>query len=497
MVIKTPGGWNRLWEWLGETPPAKLDSSRDMAVGIFLGTRLTGGYGIAILSAKEEAGVFVIHYVETKPRGIVTQALTTPYLITLLPKTDMKVTFKKWGHLFLYLANELEKRQADQALVEALAGAIDLPTGRTPEIPKEINPKAVAALIEALKIPGKDVRINAAWALGRIGPQAKAAVPGLTEALEDKDWKVRRQAVWALGAIGPDAKEAISSLIHALEDRKTDVRKEVARALGYIGLRANEVVPALIGALKDPDADVRYRAAFALGEFGPKAKAAVPALIDALNDPDEVVRRNAPQALGEIGPYAKAAVPALIRGFKDKNVRTYADSALGKIGRSAVPALIEALKDEDPIIRNNSATALGHIGPDAKDAVPALIRLFNDEQEQARYGSYVEWALGKIGKAAVPALIEALKDKNPFVRDYSALVLRDIGPEAVPALIEATKDTNLMVRARACYALVGGIGLDAKAAVRAIKELLNDEDREIRRCAYDALEKIGKLPSED
>ncbi len=397
MVIRTPGRWKSVWEWLEEEPRIQFDVSQDMAVGIFLGVRRTGGYGITILSAKEEDRVFVIHYVETKPRGFVTQALTTPYLVTLFPKTDMKVTFKKWGHLFLYLANELEKRKAEPALVKALAGAIDFPTGRTPETPKDINPKAVAALIEALKISDKDVRINAAWALGPSGPQAKAAVPRLTEALEDKDWKVRLQTAWALGAIGPDAKEAIPSLIHTLEDRKIDVRKEATRALGYIGLQANEVVPVLIAVLKDPDADVRYRATLALGKFGSKAKAAVPALIDTLNDPDEVVRRCAPQALGEIGPDAKDAIPALIRGFKDKDVRTYASSALGKIGKAAVPALIEALKDEDLIIRKNSASALGYIGPDAKAAVPALIRLFN-EQEQTGSGRHAEMALMKIEK---------------------------------------------------------------------------------------------------
>jgi len=404
MVIMTPGGWERLLAWIEEEPPVSLrfDDSKDMAVAIFLGTRLTGGYRIVLLSVKEEAGVYVVNYMESEPGGLVTQALTTPYMITLLPKTDMKVTFKKWDHRLIYLAKELEKRQANLALPEVLAGVVDSSIGCILETMEDIDPEVVTALIEALKIPDNDVRVNAVWALGKIGPQARAAIPELMEALVDNDWKVRFPAAWALGRIGPDAVETIPSLIHALGDRKVDVRREAVQALGWIGPQTNEVVPALIGSLEDPDADIRYKAALMLGGFGSTAKEAVPALIDALDDPDELVRRFVPQALGEIGSDAKDAIPALILGFRDEEVSTYAPSALGKIGKVAVPALIEALKDEDQIVRHKSASALGYIGPDAKAAVPALIRLAK-EQEQTGSGRHAEMALYEIENAILEA----------------------------------------------------------------------------------------------
>ncbi len=46
----------------------------------------------------------------------------------------------------------------------------------------------VHALIEALKDTEWSVRERAAHALGRIGPEAKAAVPALIEALKDPGW---------------------------------------------------------------------------------------------------------------------------------------------------------------------------------------------------------------------------------------------------------------------------------------------------------------------
>jgi HEAT repeat protein len=54
----------------------------------------------------------------------------------------------------------------------------------------------------------------------------------------------------------------------------------------------------------------------------------------------------------------------------------------------------------------------------------------------------LEDALGKIGDPqALPALLEALKDENGYVRRAAAEALGEIGdPQAVPALLEALKD---------------------------------------------------------
>ena len=59
--------------------------------------------------------------------------------------------------------------------------------------------KEIKILIGKLKDPNVSVRINAAIALGDIGPDAKAAVPALIEALNDKEGVVRWRAVAALG----------------------------------------------------------------------------------------------------------------------------------------------------------------------------------------------------------------------------------------------------------------------------------------------------------
>ena len=83
-------------------------------------------------------------------------------------------------------------------------------------------------------------------------------------------------------------------------------------------------------------------------------------------------------------------------------------------------------------------------------------------------------ALGRIGRAAVPSLIQALGHRDPEVREQAALVLARIGPDAhnaVPELTAALDDDNTAVRKAAARAL-GQIGPAADAAVPALMRAL-------------------------
>jgi hypothetical protein len=91
-------------------------------------------------------------------------------------------------------------------------------------------------------------------------------------------------------------------------------------------------------------------------------------------------------------------------------------------------------------------------------------------------------ALVKIGVAAVPALIDALKDQDAEVRTKAAYALGEIGlghrcgAAGVPALINALKDQDAEVRGCAAEAL-GTIGEESKAAVPALIDALKDREK--------------------
>ncbi|MHB1033611.1 MAG: HEAT repeat domain-containing protein [Pirellulales bacterium] len=357
-------------------------------------------------------------------------------------------------------------------------------------------------------------RIDAANALGRMGPEAKPAIPALTELLRDKDPNVRIAAVSALGRIASAAVPALTELRKNVGPSAGGapgmdlnpsglrvvgplirIRPAAARALGQIGPAA---IPALTELLRDKDWEVRCFAAEALGKIGSEAKMAIPALTALLKDKNPNVRVAAAEALGGIGPEAKTAIPALIRLLKETDdpfAPQEPASAPGEIAPETVPGLTHLLKDEDISTRCSAISALGRIGPEAKTAIPVLTGLLKDKDWDVR--CFAAEALGKIGseaKMAIPALTALLKDKNWEVRCFAAEALGRIGSEArtaIATLTELLKDEHDLVRVSAAEAL-GKMGPEARTAIPALTESLKDEGNRVRTVAAAALQKIKK-----
>src|SRR5215471_2013797 len=139
--------------------------------------------------------------------------------------------------------------------------------------------------------------------------EAAIVVPSLIPLLKDRDHRLRSGAAYALGRIGPPARDAVpalkAALQNALKDEANDeparmFRYHIARALGKLGPEARSAVTPLAELLKDRDAYVRSAAGEALGLIGPGARAAVPALTRALEDGEAAVRLEAAQALWRI-----------------------------------------------------------------------------------------------------------------------------------------------------------------------------------------------------
>ncbi len=100
VVARSAAAWRDLWKLAGRDPPAGFDEKADMAVGIFLGLRNTGGYDVDIRSVVAEKSYVEVTYAEHKPDpgAIVTQVLTTPYVIRVLPWADLPVVFRSAAH---------------------------------------------------------------------------------------------------------------------------------------------------------------------------------------------------------------------------------------------------------------------------------------------------------------------------------------------------------------------------------------------------------------
>src|SRR5262245_33242767 len=102
--------------------------------------------------------------------------------------------------------------------------------------------------------------------------------------------------------------------------------------------------------------------------------------------------------------------------------------------------------------------------------------------------------LRECGAAAIPALLNGLRDVNGRVRACSASVLAELGPDAACAvgpLMTALEDPKARVR-RAAIGALRRMGVAANAAVHALVErLVRDRDRDVRILAAQALEVVG------
>ena len=89
-------------------------------------------------------------------------------------------------------------------------------------------------LIRRLKSRHDVRRIHAGLLLGRMGPEAREAVPTLLQLLHEESAQNRKLAAWTLGYIGQGAVEAIPALLVALRDSNDGVRKMACEALEKI-----------------------------------------------------------------------------------------------------------------------------------------------------------------------------------------------------------------------------------------------------------------------
>jgi HEAT repeat protein len=275
---------------------------------------------------------------------------------------------------------------------------------------------AIPSLIQLLADREDEVRDAAVEALAQIG---SAAVPSLIEMAQARDfqrmkewlrWRVEVSEWWTRPFGDDFLREPLKALRNAAwffryagEDlvRVELVHEAVMRTLGKIGPAASAAVPVLIQATQHSSSNVRLAATRALGRIGPQANAALPTLTQRLVDRNVVVRQAVAEALAKIDSDWRSSssvheafsvlVACLKQGEDEGQV---AVDAFAVIGSAGVPVLVQALAADDRILRQTAATALGRIGPEAREAVPALVKALEDSHGWVREAAAE--ALGKI-----------------------------------------------------------------------------------------------------
>lgn len=136
--------------------------------------------------------------------------------------------------------------------------------------------------------------------------------------------------------------------------------------------------------------------------------------LEQLKDLDYKYRESAVTALGFFVTKKKELIPILIATMKEDDsisVRYAAEDALAQAGEEIVPTMIDLLKDKNsPNGRRGAMGVLGRFGPKSKAAVPILVEQLKEKEVDVRFHSIDALAhIGPDARAALPALVDAFQ----------------------------------------------------------------------------------------
>jgi HEAT repeat protein len=296
--------------------------------------------------------------------------------------------------------------------------------------------------------------VQAMAALKFYGSAARHEVPLILKGTAHRDASMRVNATITLGFVGvnqKDAENALKDLKRLLYDKEQIIKYQAAVTIlrlrtGENQISAYDATPALINAmhLESNSYEVRNAATTTLGWVAWTDKGfdrhAWLELLKATGDPVSEVRMSAVLSLILFGRPANGSdlkmeekfLQSLTGEKQNKRVAIWAYIGLLRIADHVsdthLRGISKFLKTPDVQVRLNAARALAVAGPDGASQAPALMELLNmDEDPGVLY--WVITALGRMGpkaKEAEPYLEKLKEHKEQSVRDAVKIALEKL-----------------------------------------------------------------------
>jgi HEAT repeat protein len=290
---------------------------------------------------------------------------------------------------------------------------------RATGLAREAAAPLAARLGELLNDSDMLVRRLALQAIATIGPPCAAAVEPVTKLLDHPETAI--DAADALGRLGPAARPAVKSLARLLSADSPAVRWAAVRAMAQIGgADAAPAVKFMIAALPNAAEVDNYNMMIYLSLLGPVAKDAIPAIqqsrlknpvlrqttIWAVNPGDslpwlggigdsDVAHFILEGYVRELGDHLRPAAQSLARKIiagKAGNVPAWGYKLLARFPDDTLPILTPALAEKELVLRERATVALGSMGRAARPAraqVEQALQGSPHEQEQR----LLQWCL--------------------------------------------------------------------------------------------------------
>ena len=98
VVVRTAEAWKALWkEHAPGQPMPAVDFTKSMVVGVFLGSRNTAGYSVAITGIERDGSNAAVTYREDRPGAgdILAQVITFPHHLVRVERVAWDVKFAR------------------------------------------------------------------------------------------------------------------------------------------------------------------------------------------------------------------------------------------------------------------------------------------------------------------------------------------------------------------------------------------------------------------
>jgi HEAT repeat protein len=220
----------------------------------------------------------------------------------------------------------------------------------------------------------------------------------------------------------------------------------------------------------------------------PSIDGAIRPLVTRLYSADPKERAEAACQIGRRHAAGASAIPVLLSMLSDDVTVPALECEMSPWLRRTLPTSPDARKWAETSPAKEAAEALGDIG---NAAVPGLLQaLVHSDWKVRKFAAY---GLGEVDRivdlaGVVGALAGRLTDVHPDVRDRSAWALGEIEDvTAVEPLLKTLNDADARVRARVAWAL-GEI--EHPSAVNGLVRALNDSDAAVREKLVWALGEI-------
>jgi HEAT repeat protein len=165
--------------------------------------------------------------------------------------------------------------------------------------------------------------------------------------------------------------------------------------------------------------------------------------------------------------------------------------------------ILRYMKSRDIATKREAWQSLLRLGEDAKPALPDVIKATEDSDPWVRASAYHGLSLLRLPPAErIPLRIRGLRDPAPEVRRqclrdlrFDAFHLKQDIHAALPDLLVLIDDDDRTVR-QAAFSAIAAMGARAQAALPQLRKLLNHEDSRMKNRAISTMGAIGPAARE-